>query len=441
MRLARQEIAVVGAGIGGLAAATALAPARRARPGLRAGVGARRGRRRPPGRAERRRGARGARPPRRRRGAARACREAVELVDFRRGRPVARVPLGQAIVARLRAALLASPPRRPARRPRAPAPTEAGVALSTSATRSRRCSRTATGCGVRTAAGGGGALRPRRRRGRRALGAAGRAPRSGAAALHPATSPGAALVPADRAPGGLSPAGGAGDDGPGPAPRHLSRCAAGRWSTSSRSRSATPGPRRAGRCAMTRPTCAAPSPTGAGRPRALLDAVDDCWLWGLFDHAPLRALGRRPPGAARGRLPPDAALPRPGRDDGARGRLGSCRLPRPRRRSAVGLGRLRGGPAGRARRASSAPRRARAALSSRAGAARCRSRRRSASRPRSHRRCSPARFDWLFGHDVTIDGLTATGLLRRSASDAQGMGGGWPRCSSRDSSRPSCRSS
>ena len=36
-----------------------------------------------------------------------------------------------------------------------------------------------------------------------------------------------------------------------------------------------------------RRTCAAPSPAGAARPAALLDAVEDCLLWGLFDHAPL----------------------------------------------------------------------------------------------------------------------------------------------------------
>ena len=142
-----------------------------------------------------------------------------------------------------------------------------------------------------------------------------------------------------------------------------------------------------------------------GAAGALLDAVEDCWLWGLFDHAPLPALGQRAAGAARRRLPSDAAVPGAGGDDGARGRLGArrrasisppdprsglvayeaARLPRATRvqRAAARAGRiyhLRPGPA-------------------RAGAGGAR------RSPRLwRRRCSPARFDWLFGHDVTATG-------------------------------------
>ena len=153
MRLEGLEIAVVGAGIGGLAAATALAQ-RRARvrvfeqaPALgEVGAGIQVA---PNGVAVLE--ALGMRDAAEARA---SLPEAVELVDFRRGRPVGRVPLGQAIVARHgrpywhlhRADLLAV---------LAAGADEAGVALSLGAPVAG-VEPDGEGLRVRTADGGGG---------------------------------------------------------------------------------------------------------------------------------------------------------------------------------------------------------------------------------------------------------------------------------------------
>ena len=159
MALAGREIAVVGAGIGGLAAAMALARRGARVTRLRAGAGARRGRRRHPDRAERGRGARGARACATRPRRARACPRRSSCATIAAGRLVARLPLGAAVVAALRAALLAVPPRRPprrARRRRRPRPGSSSGS-ATRVARGRAGRPTGFACGPRTA-------RARRRR-------------------------------------------------------------------------------------------------------------------------------------------------------------------------------------------------------------------------------------------------------------------------------------
>ena len=102
MSLAGREVAVIGAGIGGLAAALALARRGARVRRVRAGAGAERGRRRHPDRAERRGGARRRSASLEAAAPLATAPEAVELRDHRDGRLVARVPLGAAAVARYR---------------------------------------------------------------------------------------------------------------------------------------------------------------------------------------------------------------------------------------------------------------------------------------------------------------------------------------------------
>ena len=367
---------------------------------LRAGAGAGRGRRRDPGRAERRRRARGARPARRRRGVARACRRRSSSPTSAAAAPVA----PRAARAGDRGAATAGPTGS------STAPTcstcsragadEAGVGARLGA-RSRRWSPTARACACGLADGGGATptsswpptgsrspLRaaqldsaPPRFTGHVAWRGAG-AGRAGAGRARAGRS-----ARVTMGPGGTSSA---------------IRCAAARSSTSSRSRSARPGPRRAGSTPDDPANLRAAFAGWGGAAAALIAAVEHCWLWGLFDHAPLAALGRRPAGAARRRLPSDAAVPRAGRDDGARGRLGARRLPRPRRRPArAGSPPTRRRGCARATRVQRAAARAGRLYHLRSGPARRRSRRRSAPSRQLAPRLLAARFDWLFGDDVT----------------------------------------
>ena len=355
MRLAGQEIAIVGAGIGGLAAAAALAQ-RQARvhvyeqaPRLaEVGAGLQVA---PNGVAVLE--ALGLRD------AAEACAslpEAVELFDHR------------AAAARSRGCRSARPPSRATAGPTgtctaptsstcsAPAPRRRGR-RSTSAPRVEAVAAGGETVALTLAGGARPRPRPRRRRRRRALGAPRRA-------LSPPAPPRFArhvawrgTVPAERAPAGARPPRSAGDDGAGPPPRHLSAARAAPSSTSSPSRSATPGPTRAGATPTTPPRLRRAFAGWGGAAGALLAAVETLLPLGPLRPCAAAALGRRAHRAARRRLPPDAALPRPGRDDGARGRLGPRRLPRPRRRSRAPASpptRPRGWPGPRG---SSAPRR------------------------------------------------------------------------------------
>ena len=362
MRLEGLEIAVVGAGIGGLAAATALAQ-RRARvrvfeqaPALgEVGAGIQVA---PNGVAVLE--ALGMRDAAEARA---SLPEAVELVDFRRGRPVGRVPLGQAIVARHgrpywhlhRADLLAV---------LAAGADEAGVALSLGAPVAG-VEPDGEGLRVRTADGGGGRFDV-------VVAADGVRSPLRAARLDPAPArftrhvAWRALVPAERAPAEFLRPAARVTMGPG---RHLvsyplrgrslvnlvaieERDGLGRRRLVHSRRPGEPAPRlrRLGR-------------SGGGahrRGRGLL-------ALGALRPRAARVLARRPAGAARRRLPPDAAVPGAGRDDGARGRLGARRLPRPRRGPAGGTRRLRGGAAGARNAGAAGGGAGRAALSSGSG--------------------------------------------------------------------------
>ena len=80
-----------------------------------------------------------------------------------------------------------------------------------------------------------------------------------------------------------------------------------------------------------------PSRAGIPQVHEIIGAVDETFIWALFDRPPLRALVAGPRDPARRRVPPDAALHGPGRRAGARGRRDAHRLPRPgaRRRAAL----------------------------------------------------------------------------------------------------------
>jgi salicylate hydroxylase len=282
MRLEGLRIAVVGAGIGGLAAAAALAQ-RRARvrvfeqaPALgEVGAGLQIA---PNGVAVLE--ALGMRDAAELRA---SLPEAVELVDFRGGRPVARVPLGQAIVARHgrpywhlhRADLLAV---------LAAGCDEAAVELSLGATVEAVAAEGA-GLRVRTAGGGGG---------RFDLVVAADGVRSGLRTAH--LDPGSprftghvawrALVPASRAPAELLSPAARVTMGPG---RHLVSYplrgaslvnlvaveAREAWAEEGWSLPDDPAKLRRAFAGW------------GGAAGALIEAVDACWLWGLFDHAPL----------------------------------------------------------------------------------------------------------------------------------------------------------
>ena len=399
MRLAGQEIAVIGAGIGGLAAATALAQR-----GARVRVfeqapRARRGRRR---HADRRRTASPCSRRSASRDAAAAVRqpaaEAVELRDHRGGAPGRALPLGQ---------------------PASPA-TAAPTGSSTAPTSSTLLAGAAAEAGVEIELGAAvEAVAP----------AAGRAPRSPTAATaRPRSSwPPTALRSAIRA------AHFAGAAAALHRPRRLARpgrrpsAPAGGLRRPATRVTMAPGrhlvtyPLRGGalvnlvaveeRAAWTAEGWMPPDDPGdlrrafagwGGAAGALLAAVEACFLWGLFDHPPLPALDRRAARAPRRRLPPDAALPRPRRHDGARGRLGPGRRARPRRRPARRprrLRRRRGRP--RATRVQRAAARSGRLYHLRPGPARAGARRASARSPAVAPALLARRFDWLFGGDVT----------------------------------------
>jgi salicylate hydroxylase len=284
MHLARRAIAVVGGGIGGLAAATALAQ-RRAQvrvfeqaPAL-AEVGA--GLQIAPNGAAvlEALGLRGAAEARA------SLPEAVELVDYRGGPPVARVPLGQALVARHgrpywqfhRADLLDL---------LAEGAREAGVEL-------------VLGARVEEVRPLGGGLRLRLADGSAAeaeVVVAADGVRSGLRGAHLAGAPvrftghvaWRGLVPAARAPAELARPVARVTMGPG---RHLvsyplrggslvnfvaveERAA---WTAEGWSEPGDPAALRRGFAGW------------GGAAGALVAAVEDCFLWGLFDHAPLPA--------------------------------------------------------------------------------------------------------------------------------------------------------
>ena len=69
-----------------------------------------------------------------------------------------------------------------------------------------------------------------------------------------------------------------------------------------------------------RPTRSPPSRAGIRSCDEILGAVDETFIWALFDRPPLPQLVARPRDAARRRVPPDAALHGPGRGAGDRGR-------------------------------------------------------------------------------------------------------------------------
>lgn len=284
MRLEGREIAVVGAGIGGLAAAIALA-GRRARvrvfeqAGALGEVGA--GLQIAPNGVAvlETLGLRDAAE------AVASQPEAVELVDRRGGRPVARVPLGQAIVARHgrpywhlhRADLLGV---------LAAGAAEAGVGLALG-TRVTAVLPEAEGVRVETSAGDGGRFdavvaADGVRSGVRAARFGGTPPRfTGHVAWR-------ALVPAAAAPAGMLAPVARVTMGPG---RHLvsyplrGRTLVNLVAIEERSAWAEEGWSAAGDPAALRRAFAG----WGGEVEALLRAVDACWLWGLFDHAPLPA--------------------------------------------------------------------------------------------------------------------------------------------------------
>jgi salicylate hydroxylase len=283
MRLEGREIAVVGAGIGGLAAAVALAQ-RRARVRVfeqadalgEVGAGIQIA---PNGVAVLEAlGLRDAAEVRA------SLPQAVELVDHRGGRPIARVPLGQAIVARYgrpywhfhRADLLAV---------LAAGAAEAGVELSLGA-RVTAVEPEGEGIAVRAAdAGGRFDLVVAADGVRSELRAAHLDPRPPRFTGHVAWR---GLVPAGRASEELARPAARVTMGPG---RHLvtyplrggalvnfvaveERAA---WAEEGWAARDDPANLRRGFAGW------------GGPARALLDAVDDCFLWGLFDHAPLPA--------------------------------------------------------------------------------------------------------------------------------------------------------
>ena len=81
--------------------------------------------------------------------------------------------------------------------------------------------------------------------------------------------------------------------GPGRALRALLRAAAGGWSTSSRSSSRTPGRASRGPIAARSRTRSPPSRAGTRRSAAILGAVDETFIWALFDRTAAAALVRR----------------------------------------------------------------------------------------------------------------------------------------------------
>ena len=336
MALAGREVAVVGAGIGGLAAAIGAGAARRAGHALRAGAGARRGRRRHPDRAERGGGARGARARAPRPSRTRACPRrsssaTIAPAGWWRGCRSGRRSRRRATGGRTGSstAPICSPSSPPAR-PRPGSSSGSGPACSA-------WRRHPTRVRLRTAGGESLAAEIGDRGRRRALGRS--APRTSPAA--PARFTGhvawRGLVPAARLPASLRGAGHPGDHGAGAPPRQLSaaRRAARQLrrdrgarrldrrglDDARRSREPPPRLRRLGRRRPGR--CSARSTTPSS---GASSTIRRCARWSArADRAPRR------------RLPPDAALPRAGRDDGAGGRLGAGggarRAPATRRRA------------------------------------------------------------------------------------------------------------
>ena len=155
--------------------------------------------------------------------------------------------------------------------------------------------------------------------------------------------------------------------------------------------------------ATTPRTSAAPSPAGAGAAGTLIAAVEECFLWGLFDHPPL-------PAWTDGRLAllGDACHPMlPFLAQGATMALEDAWVladgARPGRRSPRPASPPTRRAAARAPTASSAPRPGRPALPPAPRLARTALTSRSASRAARARSLLARRFDWLFGHDVTRD--------------------------------------
>ena len=402
MSLEGQEVAVVGAGIGGLAAAMALAH-RGARvrvfeqaPAL-GEVG-----RRHPGRAERRRGARGAGAARRRRARWRACRRRSSCAtgaaagwwrgcrSARRSSRATAGPTGSSTAPTCSRVLAARRGRGGGRDQRS-APGVAAVAPE-----ARR--RAARDRGRRRARRGGRRWPPTacaRGCGRRTS-----TPTPPRFTGHVAWR---GLVPAERRRRRCC-AGDAGDDGPG---RHLVTYPlrggpAGQLRRRRGARGLGGGglddARRSGQPA------ARPSPAGAARPGRCSPRSSDCFLWGLFDHAPL-------PRWVAGRLAllGDACHPMlPFLAQGATMALEDAWVlaaeldraadpargwPPTRRRGC----RERRGCSGRRRAAGGSTTCGR-------GCARRRSSALAARRGRGALGCSSRRFDWLYGDDVTRTG-------------------------------------
>ena len=98
-------------------------------------------------------------------------------------------------------------------------------------------------------------------------------------------------------------------------------------STSSRSSSRTRGPRESWTDRGEVADALAAFEGWHPQVRTILGAVDETFIWALFDRAAARALVGRARDAARRRLPPDAAVHGPGRRPGDRGRRDAGRLP------------------------------------------------------------------------------------------------------------------
>ena len=321
MRLEGRDIAVVGAGIGGLAAATRWRSAGR---GCGSSSRRRRSARSAPASRSRRTGWRCSRrsgcatPPR----PGRACRRpSSSSTTAAAGGGAGAARAGDRGAAR--AALLALPPRRPAGGARGRRGRGGRRAVARRAG-GRASSPTATGLRARapTAAAAASTWWSRRTGSGRRCGPRTSTPAPARFTGHVAwRGAGAGRAGA----GGAAAPGGAGDDGAGAAPRHLSAARRRGSSTSSRSRSAPPGPRRAGRRRDDPANLRRAFAGWGGAAGALLDGGRGLLALGALRPRAARRLGRRPAGAARRRLPSDAAVPGAGRDDGARGRLGARR--------------------------------------------------------------------------------------------------------------------
>ena len=153
-----------------------------------------------------------------------------------------------------------------------------------------------------------------------------------------------------------------------------------------------------------RRTCAAPSPAGAARPGRCSTRSRSCFLWGLFDHAPL-------PGWVDGRLAllGDACHPMlPFLAQGATMALEDAWVladvldlaedPR------AGLAAYEAARLPRATRVQRAAARSGRIYHLGPGAARAGACRRSALASAVAPSLLAGRFDWLFGHDVTATG-------------------------------------